>query len=160
WRRARRRRLPRPPWWRPRSRPQACWRQGERRGAHPEKAPPPPEEKGRKMLCARIKGGGRGGRGGAAPLGAGGGLQRREADEHASAKAKHRAVKRVLKNTEKQPARPKQQPAKSDQERMVGNWFIMNDDSMRKGEMWVIYEDFIRMHAKDLTPIMLYSHRL
>jgi uncharacterized protein (TIGR03067 family) len=31
---------------------------------------------------------------------------------------------------------------------MVGNWFIMNDDSLRRGEMWVITEDSILMHAK------------
>jgi RNA polymerase sigma factor (sigma-70 family) len=59
------------------------------------------------------------------------------------------------------PAQPRQQPAKTDKERMVGNWFITNDDSMRKGEMWVIDEDSILMHAKDLTPIIhRYAHRL
>jgi RNA polymerase sigma factor (sigma-70 family) len=59
------------------------------------------------------------------------------------------------------PAQPRQQPAKTDKERMVGNWFIMNDDSGRKGEMWVIEEESILMHAKDLTPIIhRYAHRL
>ena len=46
------------------------------------------------------------------------------------------------------PAGAGQQPDKTDQERMVGNWFIMNDDSLRKGEMWVITEDNILMYAK------------
>ena len=54
-----------------------------------------------------------------------------------------------------------QQPAQSDQERMAGNWFIMNDDSMRKGEMWAIDEDNILMRAKDSSPITKrYVHRL
>jgi uncharacterized protein (TIGR03067 family) len=53
------------------------------------------------------------------------------------------------------------QPAKSDQERMVGNWFITNDDSMRKGEMWVITKDSILMYAKHLGKnAVSYSHRL
>jgi uncharacterized protein (TIGR03067 family) len=46
------------------------------------------------------------------------------------------------------PAQPQQALAKTDQARMVGNWFITNDDSMRKGEMWVIDEDRILMYAK------------
>jgi uncharacterized protein (TIGR03067 family) len=44
---------------------------------------------------------------------------------------------------------------------MVGNWFIMNEDSGRKGEMWVIYEDWIVMHAKDGgANAQHYSHQL
>ena len=59
------------------------------------------------------------------------------------------------------PAHPKQQPAKTDQERMVGNWFITNDESMRKGEMWVITEDSILMHAKHGgANAHHYAHRL
>jgi len=55
----------------------------------------------------------------------------------------------------------KQKPAKTDQERMVGNWFITNDDSMRKGVMWVIYEDRILMYAKNLgLRARTHSHRL
>lgn len=62
---------------------------------------------------------------------------------------------------EEKQAQPKQQPAKSDRERMAGNWFIMNDDNMRKGEMWAIDEDSILMHAKSSTPITRrYVHRL
>ena len=59
------------------------------------------------------------------------------------------------------PARPTPQPAKTDRERMVGNWFITNDDSLRKGEMWVTTEDSILMHAKNLgLNIHHYAHRL
>jgi RNA polymerase sigma factor (sigma-70 family) len=54
-----------------------------------------------------------------------------------------------------------EQPAKSDQERMVGNWFITNDDSLRKGEMWVITKDSILMHAKNLgVNVQQYFHRV
>src|SRR5207245_8355088 len=38
------------------------------------------------------------------------------------------------KDAGQQPAQPKQQPAKSDQERMVGNWIITNDDSPSNGQ--------------------------
>jgi uncharacterized protein (TIGR03067 family) len=59
------------------------------------------------------------------------------------------------------PAQPNPQPAKTDRERMVGNWFIINDDSQRKGEMWVITEDSILMHAKHLgVNAHHYAHRL
>jgi RNA polymerase sigma factor (sigma-70 family) len=59
------------------------------------------------------------------------------------------------------PAQPTPPAAKTDRERMVGNWFIMNDDSLRKGEMWVITEDSILMHAKNLGLITRhYAHRL
>jgi RNA polymerase sigma factor (sigma-70 family) len=58
------------------------------------------------------------------------------------------------------PAQAKQ-PAKSDRERMVGNWFITNEDSKRKGEMWVINEDDILMNAKNTSPIVHRNlHRL
>src|SRR5262249_19213157 len=39
------------------------------------------------------------------------------------------------------------QPAKTDQERLVGGWVIVNDDSMRKGEPWIISMDEITMQA-------------
>src|SRR5262249_8448402 len=59
------------------------------------------------------------------------------------------------------PAQPTPQAAKTDRERMVGNWFIMNDDSQRKGEMWVITEDSILMHAKNGgANAYQYAHRL
>jgi uncharacterized protein (TIGR03067 family) len=59
------------------------------------------------------------------------------------------------------PTQPTPQSAKTDRERMVGNWFITNDDSQRKGEMWVITEDSILMHAKDGGAIAHhYAHRL
>lgn len=49
----------------------------------------------------------------------------------------------------------------TDQERMVGNWYIVNDDSLRKGEMWVIYKDRILMYAKHSgLNAHLYLHRL
>jgi uncharacterized protein (TIGR03067 family) len=54
-----------------------------------------------------------------------------------------------------------EQSDKTDQERMVGNWHIINDDSARKGEMWVISEDRILMYAKHGGANgHLYSHRL
>jgi RNA polymerase sigma factor (sigma-70 family) len=49
------------------------------------------------------------------------------------------------------PADPTPQPAKTDRERMVGNWLIINEDSQRKGEMWVITEDSILMYTKELA---------
>jgi RNA polymerase sigma factor (sigma-70 family) len=59
------------------------------------------------------------------------------------------------------PVQPNPQPVKTDQERMVGNWFITNDDSTRKGEMWVITEDSILMHAKNLgVNAYQYFHRI
>jgi RNA polymerase sigma factor (sigma-70 family) len=59
------------------------------------------------------------------------------------------------------PALPTPQAAKTDRERMVGNWFITNEDSLRQGEMWVITEDSILMHAKDLgLNTHHYAHRL
>jgi RNA polymerase sigma factor (sigma-70 family) len=59
------------------------------------------------------------------------------------------------------PEPPMPQPAKTDRERMVGNWFIVNEDSLRQGEMWVITEDSILMHAKDLgLNTHHYAHRL
>ena len=56
----------------------------------------------------------------------------------------------------------KEEPAgKTDQERIVGNWLIMNDDSKRKGEAWVISEDRILMNPKFGGAIAhLYFHRL
>jgi RNA polymerase sigma factor (sigma-70 family) len=59
------------------------------------------------------------------------------------------------------PAQPAPPPAKTDRERMLGNWFVMNEDSQRKGEMWVIYDDWILMHAKNGgVNAHHYSHRL
>jgi uncharacterized protein (TIGR03067 family) len=58
-------------------------------------------------------------------------------------------------------AQPIPKPPKTDQERMVGNWFITNDDSGRKGEMWVITADTILMHAKNLgVNAVKYFHRV
>jgi uncharacterized protein (TIGR03067 family) len=58
-------------------------------------------------------------------------------------------------------APPAPPPAKTDRERMVGNWFIINADSQRQGEMWVITEDSILMHAKNLgANTHHYAHRL
>ena len=73
--------------------------------------------------------------------------------EQRKAKEEQPAAKKDQKESKEKQAQPKPQPAKSDQERMVGNWFIMNDDSMRKGEMWVIDEDRILMNAKNTGPI-------
>jgi len=67
------------------------------------------------------------------------------------------------KKAEEKPARgqPTPRPAETDRERMVGNWFIINDDSQRQGEMWVITEDSILMHAKDGgANAHHYAHRL
>jgi RNA polymerase sigma factor (sigma-70 family) len=98
---------------------------------------------------------------GLALAGAAGMLYQTQAGEQPLAKEQQPAVKKDQKTGEEKQAQPKQQPAKSDQERMVGNWFIMNDDSMRKGEMWAIDEDRILMRAKDSSPITKqYVHRL
>jgi uncharacterized protein (TIGR03067 family) len=59
------------------------------------------------------------------------------------------------------PAQPTPQPAKTDRERMVGNWFIIKDDSLRQGEMWVITEDSILMYPNYGGAIANhYAHRL
>jgi uncharacterized protein (TIGR03067 family) len=60
-----------------------------------------------------------------------------------------------------QPHAKEEQADKTDQDRMLGNWFIINDDSMRKGEMWVISKDRILMYAKHSgANAHLYFHRL
>jgi uncharacterized protein (TIGR03067 family) len=60
-----------------------------------------------------------------------------------------------------QPQTKEAQPAKTDQERIVGNWFIMNDDSQRRGEMWLIDKDHILMNPMHGgINANLYSHRL
>jgi uncharacterized protein (TIGR03067 family) len=72
-------------------------------------------------------------------------------------------AKDAQQKDEEKPARgqPTPQPAKTDRERMVGNWFIINDDSQRRGEMWVITEDSILMYAKHGGAIAHhYAHRL
>ncbi len=71
----------------------------------------------------------------------------------------------TAKTGEEEPVQPKQQPTKSDRERMVGNWLIANENSgRRKGEMWIITEDTIRTDAKDGGlggfSASIYSHRL
>jgi RNA polymerase sigma factor (sigma-70 family) len=103
----------------------------------------------------------------AAVAGAAGTYYHSSAAEQPMAKANPLAAKKDLYvSDDKQdranlPAQPKQQPAQSDLERMVGNWFITNDDSLRKGEMWVVTEDSILMNAKTTTPIIhRYTHRL
>jgi RNA polymerase sigma factor (sigma-70 family) len=49
-----------------------------------------------------------------------------------------------------QPDPARKEPAqqrldKTERERLVGTWIIINDDSLRKGEKWIISEDRIRM---------------
>ena len=83
-------------------------------------------------------------------------IYRTQAAEQPTTKADSLAAQKHLNTSEEKqvraypPAQQKQRPAKTDQERMVGNWFITNDDSGRKGEMWVITQDSILMHAKNL----------
>jgi uncharacterized protein (TIGR03067 family) len=55
------------------------------------------------------------------------------------------------KGDEKQPAQAKQ-PAQTDQERIVGSWVIVNEDSKRKGEPWIINKDKLFMHANYENP--------
>jgi RNA polymerase sigma factor (sigma-70 family) len=54
------------------------------------------------------------------------------------------------------PVQPKQ-PARTDQERMVGGWIIVNDDSRQKGEVWQISMDEITMNA-NLLGFRVYRH--
>jgi uncharacterized protein (TIGR03067 family) len=97
----------------------------------------------------------------AALAGAAGLTYQTQAADQPKAMEEHNGKAEKTKDARQPTAQPKPQPAKSDQERMIGNWFIMNDDSMRKGEMWVITEDSILMHAKDSGPItQRYAHRL
>jgi RNA polymerase sigma factor (sigma-70 family) len=84
----------------------------------------------------------------AALAGAAGLLYPAQAGEQSMANEEHPAARTDEKTGGEKSAPPKRQPAKTDQEHLVGNWFIMNDDSLRKGEMWVITEDSILMHAK------------
>src|SRR5262245_7228042 len=60
------------------------------------------------------------------------------------------------------PAQPNPMPDNTDQELMVGNWYVMNDNSMHhKGEFWVITKDSILMNAKAGGAIAhQYLHRL
>jgi uncharacterized protein (TIGR03067 family) len=50
-------------------------------------------------------------------------------------------------STNRQPAQKEKQPAKTDEERMIGSWTIVNDDSKRKGEVWEIGNHQIVSHA-------------
>jgi uncharacterized protein (TIGR03067 family) len=62
------------------------------------------------------------------------------------------------KDAGQQPAQPILQPAKTDEERMVGWWTIVNDDGMRrKGEVWEIGKHQIVMNA-NLTGFRTTSH--
>jgi RNA polymerase sigma factor (sigma-70 family) len=79
------------------------------------------------------------------------------------AQANYQYRKQVLERLQELDKKAKEgkKLSKTDQERMVGNWFIMNDDSGRKGEMWVITEDTILMHAKNLgVNAYRYFHRV
>jgi uncharacterized protein (TIGR03067 family) len=78
-----------------------------------------------------------------------------------AAPAPQPAARKDQKVGEEKQARPKSQPAKSDQERLVGNWRITNDESGLKGEVWVIGEDRILMYPNyGGANAHLYLHRL
>src|SRR5207249_2095768 len=64
----------------------------------------------------------------AALTGAAGLIYQAQAGERPMAKEEQPAAKKDQKKGVEKQAQPQQQPAKSDRERMVGNWFIMNDD--------------------------------
>src|SRR5262249_47556774 len=93
---------------------------------------PPPEGGGRALLVTRIKGGLAVVLVAAAVVGAAGVYYRTSAAERPTAKAEQLAARKDrTKSDERQvranpPAQPRQQPPKSDKERMVGNWFITN----------------------------------
>jgi uncharacterized protein (TIGR03067 family) len=71
------------------------------------------------------------------------------------------AARKDQQTGEEKQAQPKSQPAKSDQERLVGNWRITNDESGLKGEVWVIGEDRILMYPNyGGANAHLYLHRL
>ena len=53
-------------------------------------------------------------------------------------------------STNRQPAQKEKQP--TDEERMIGSWAIVNDDSKRKGEVWEIGKHQIVSHA--LEPVI------
>jgi RNA polymerase sigma factor (sigma-70 family) len=94
----------------------------------------------------------------AALAGAAGLIYQTQAADPPKAKAEPLAAKKDQNvNDEKQanpPAQPEQQPARSDQERMAGGWVIVNEDSGRKGEEWLIGTDEIVMNPN------LYGFRL
>jgi RNA polymerase sigma factor (sigma-70 family) len=66
-----------------------------------------------------------------------------QAGEQPMAKEEQPAARKDQKTGEEKQAQPKQQPAHSDQERIVGGWVIMNADSKRQGEQWLINKDHI-----------------
>jgi uncharacterized protein (TIGR03067 family) len=96
----------------------------------------------------------------AALSGAVGLIYKAPAGEQLQAKADHIGKADKTKDAGQQSAQPKQQLAKTDEELMLGNWFIVNDDSLRKGEMWVISKDQILMDAKKLGLVVIYFYRL
>jgi RNA polymerase sigma factor (sigma-70 family) len=84
---------------------------------------------------------------GLALAGAAGLLYQAQAGELPMAKEEQPAIKKDQRTGEEKPAQPNQQPAKTDQERMLGGWLIVNDESKRKGEPWNINQDKLYMHA-------------
>ena len=70
-------------------------------------------------------------------------LYQAQAGEPPMAKEEQPAARKDQKTGEEKPAQPKPQPAQSDQERIVGVWVVVNDDSKRKGEPWLIGKDSI-----------------
>jgi uncharacterized protein (TIGR03067 family) len=84
---------------------------------------------------------------GLALAGAAGLLYQAQAGEQPMAKEEQPAARKDKQAGEEKQAQPKQQPAKTDQERIVGSWVIVNDDSKRKGEPWSINKDKLFMHT-------------
>jgi RNA polymerase sigma factor (sigma-70 family) len=82
----------------------------------------------------------------AALAGAAGLLYPAQAGGQPMANEEHPAARTDEKTGGEKSAPPKRQPAKTDQERLVGGWVIVNDDSLRKGEEWAISMDEITMH--------------
>jgi RNA polymerase sigma factor (sigma-70 family) len=83
----------------------------------------------------------------AALAGATGLLYQTQAGEQPMAKEEQPAARKDKQASEEKQAQPKQQPAKTDQERIVGSWVIVNEDSNRKGEPWSISKDKLCMHT-------------
>jgi uncharacterized protein (TIGR03067 family) len=97
---------------------------------------------------------------GLALAGAAGLLYRAQAGELPMTTGEPPAAKMDQNTGGEKPALPKPPPAKSDQERMVGYWVIVNDDSKRKGERWLISKDHIEYDPQPIGLRILVPFRL
>lgn len=94
--------------------------------------------------------------------GAAGLLYQAQAGEQPMAKEELLAAKKDQKTGKEKPAQAKQQPAKTDQERIVGVWYVVNDDGERvQGQEWWISKDRIMFGSPNVySPLITQYYRL